>query len=681
MVRFSTCSKHRIRTPLVSIGGIIVLLTSVFPFYYGTSFAQSNDKVTEEGGLLDLMNTNATGNMSNFTNATENITNITGQAVLVGTINLSSIAKSAPYSGPHVFEHERSPFPFQPSNVTQNDTFQLQVPFHFLNSSSLRQPVNQSTNNITVPFGINQSINSSSLKQSVNQSQIGEFNIVAGRAGIDQPTNQCGGCMPADVQIAVGEGVRETGYQYAVEMINTAVQIFGYPFGCTTVSCQPPFATFPPGTLRTFFNLSATNTDRIFDPRIIYDVNSHRFFAALTDATTNSVRVAVSASANPLGNWKVINVPFGNCPDQPTIGAARSVFAISVNLFSNNCTPGSSAFMGAQFILINKDDLVAGSSTPRLSLVANPASLTPADPPTKPTSNAFAVRVVEDTHEPLKLVGTEPFNGKSYALIYQYSNYQGGCVENEGCYQVNCGPSPNPNIFLPLNVCPVEIETPNTPALADQPGTNINLDTGDNRITSASAAGNPRILVPSRDTGGSLWFAYNEGCDTEIDANSCFHLVKLRSETKTAGFDSHQFTRTIYKVHQDRPFTAAPNDVFYPALKVDRDQNLAVIFGTSSSSQFPSLAVSRQDYTPGAPPSEPLQPPATVVTGTSSDTSNSAQVGTPPPCTQCSRYGDYFGAAANPAERNWWLAGQWMTSDASGNAFYSTWIVPYFVRP
>jgi hypothetical protein len=207
-------------------------------------------------------------------------------------------------------------------------------------------------------------------------------------------------------------------------------------------------------------------------------------------------------------------------------------------------------------------------------------------------------------------------------------------------------------------------------------GTTVGLETGDNRIVSASAAGNP--FGP---TGGSLWFAYNEECDNST--NSCFHLVQLRSETrtiggtdKTVGTDFPRFTRTMYRLNQDFQVTASPNDVFYPALDVDRDQNLALIFGFSGSSQSPSLAVSRQDYNPGLPPSNSIQPPVTVVLGTSSDITSGGA------CTSaCSRYGDYFGAAANPVERNWWLAGEWMTTGPSGNAIYSTWIVPFFVRP
>lgn len=244
-------------------------------------------------------------------------------------------------------------------------------------------------------------------------------------------------------------------------------------------------------------------------------------------------------------------------------------------------------------------------------------------------------------------------------------------MPNQGCYQDTCGPSPSGE-FLPTNMCPVEIHTPISNANADQPGTTFQLAVGDNRITSASAAGDP-FFSP---TGGSLWFAYNEGCG-DAEKNSCFHLVQFREQTKAIGIGTHKVNKTNYVLHQDFPVTLAPNDVFYPALDVDRDQNMGLIFGFSGSSTFPSLAVSRQDYSPGIPPDPPLQPPATLVSGTTSESNKTGNCGS---STMC-RYGDYFGASANPNERNWWLVGEYMTTDSSSNPMYSTFIVPFFLRP
>jgi hypothetical protein len=622
------------------MGGIFILLASAFPFDYGTSFAQGLNQVTEENASLDAKKTSVATNVSTInTNTSGNVSNnYTGHGKLIATINASALPKSAPYSGPHILESEnetdQSPDLFHPSNVTKNETrpFQLPYPFHPLNSSSLKQPVNQTTNNFTDP--------------------------------IDQPNSQCY-CVPPDVQVAVGHRVPETRYQYAIEMTNLALQMFGYEFNCNPCS---NFAT-QTKALGPFFGLDPSNTDYLTDPRVIYDAINHRFFAAVIDGTNDTMLVAVSASANPLGTWHTFGFKFNACPDNPSIGTSSSIFAISGNLYPS-CMPNSTgAFMGVQLKLIEKNDLLTGSMNPRFKDIT-PKSLNPPDPPNPPTLKSL--RIVKDTFEPLKAVVMEQYkgNGNTYAIIFTYSNARGGCVDNEACYQDTCGPSPNGE-FLPTNMCTVEIHTPIPTANADQPGTTFQLATGDNRIQSASAGGNPLVLR-DRDTGGSLWFAYNEGCgDTE--KNSCFRLVKFREQSGPIGVGSHQVNKTIYKLQQDFPVTLAPNDVFYPALEVDRDKNMGLIFGFSGSSIFPSLAVSRQDFL-GTPP---LQPPATAVSGTVSETNKTNNCGS---STMC-RYGDYFGASANPNERNWWLAGEWMTTDSSSNPIWSTYIVPFFVRP
>jgi hypothetical protein len=273
---------------------------------------------------------------------------------------------------------------------------------------------------------------------------------------------------------------------------------------------------------------------------------------------------------------------------------------------------------------------------------------------------AFSLHVVkESTVGPiLNLVDIEPYNGKTYALVYSFSEYTGTCYDEEDCHPTFCV---HPVQFK--DTCGVEIHTPNGPVPAVQPGTRVTLDTGDNRILSASSG-------PFE----TMWFAYNEGCANS--RNSCFHLVQLHREVHTVAGS----TQMSYILKQDFEVSSAPNDAFYPALDIDNAGNMALIFGLSGSSQFPSLAVSRQDRdgTPNA-----IQTPATAVSGTSSDTRNSAGA-TGRICNPCARYGDYFEVAADPVELIWWLAGEYMTVNTTGGSstpIYSTLIVDFFVRP
>ena len=54
-----------------------------------------------------------------------------------------------------------------------------------------------------------------------------------------------------------------------------------------------------------------TGSDRISDPKLLFDGKSKRWFASLLDLTTNSVHVAVSITEDPVKTWNTYNIPFG----------------------------------------------------------------------------------------------------------------------------------------------------------------------------------------------------------------------------------------------------------------------------------------------------------------------------------------------------------------------------------
>ncbi len=66
-----------------------------------------------------------------------------------------------------------------------------------------------------------------------------------------------------------------------------------------------------------------------------------------------SIRVAVSAINDP--NPSIFNFKIGNCPDQPFITVSSDKVAISFNTLTKGCVQ---PFLGAQTLLINKDDMV-----------------------------------------------------------------------------------------------------------------------------------------------------------------------------------------------------------------------------------------------------------------------------------------------------------------------------------
>ncbi len=168
-----------------------------------------------------------------------------------------------------------------------------------------------------------------------------------------------------------------------------------------------------------------------------------------------------------------------------------------------------------------------------------------------------------------------------------------------------------------------------------QPGTSSTVNTNDFRIQDALWY------------KGAVWAAFDDACtptgDTQL--RSCIRLTKIT--TTGSPF-----------VSQDFDFGAKQQYNFYPALRVDQNGNLLAVYGFSNATIFPSLAVTGQLATD---PADSLASPRTLKAGTAADTST--------------RYGDYFGAALDPADPTIvWVAGEYHdSSTGSCQSFGSCW--------
>ena len=152
-----------------------------------------------------------------------------------------------------------------------------------------------------------------------------------------------------------------TGSNYVVEMVNldgaiyTKNGILIKEFG-----------------LDQFFNPSVNgfskSGDSLSDPSLLFDSQSGRWYASISDTTTQSIRVAISKTDNPTGIWRVYDFPFksqsNNCSDQPFIGVSNDKFVVAVNNWANNCDWYSDnrppEFRGVQFTVADKADLIGG---------------------------------------------------------------------------------------------------------------------------------------------------------------------------------------------------------------------------------------------------------------------------------------------------------------------------------
>ncbi len=330
--------------------------------------------------------------------------------------------------------------------------------------------------------------------------------------GLDE--NQCG-CSPPDVQVAVGP-------DNVVEMVNTSEEIWQKDgLHVTTVS------------LYTFYSVS--QSDFLSDPRVFFDPSTDRWFSSILDASTNSVKLAVSGSSDPTKSWSIYNVSFGaNCPDQPSIAASNGILIVSANDFSNCLT--SPTLLGAQYFVLNKTQMVAGIQNPTMKPFGpdmTEFSIMPAKS-LGPTSTMYMVTIDTNT---------------STLRLYSIS-----------------GQAANPSVHTD----DFPIRTVNIPPGASQKGTGTPLETNDDRVLDAAWY------------AGNLWLTLTDSCTPvgDTQARSCVRLVEVDTNSS--------------KVIQDFDVGTAGTYYFYPALTIDGRGDVDVIFGYSSSSSFPGLMVGTQ---------------------------------------------------------------------------------------
>ncbi len=181
-----------------------------------------------------------------------------------------------------------------------------------------------------------------------------------------------------------------------------------------------------------------------------------------------------------------------------------------------------------------------------------------------------------------------------------------------------------------LSTLALSIRPTTAPPKAVQEGTSFTLDTGDGQA------------LGSLWFRGRLWLSLDDACTPAGDTQprSCLRLILVDTGNGT--------------VKQDFDYSRAAAYYFYPALGIDASGDLVVTFGTSSVAGYPALMVASQLL---GDPANTLQSPTVL------------RAGSAPYSTGCTsgvcRYGDYFGAASDPADPSLvWVAGEY--AGASG---------------
>jgi hypothetical protein len=403
-------------------------------------------------------------------------------------------------------------------------------------------------------------------------------------------SNDTSPAAPPDTQVAVGPS-------FVAEAVNSELSVWSRT-----------------GSFVTGYDLNASFSVaagfNFTDPRLTYDVLSGRWFLSGFDfdASNNSdTYLAVSTSTDPTGAWLIYTVTShaGTITDQPKFGVSGDKVVMSWNDF----TGSPLAFAGQETWVLQKSDLLAGSSVQAVSFPVDPSRSAPV-PVTSLTTTSTEYVVYNNTCSGRDGIGTGDCTTGSSSL---------GLVAITG--------TPANGDVAWNESDPAITETRNPPPAA-QPNSAPAISTNDDRLLSAVWQ------------NGTLWASANDGCDPGSGTQACLRLI----EVTTGGAPA-----TI----ADRDLGGAGVDMYYPAVMVDSSGDPYVVATQSSASMYPSVVVLGESASSGGFVMVNLRP----------GTGNFSCVG----CGE-NRWGDYSGAAIDPSNRSdVWVAGEYGTAAGGVN--------------
>jgi len=354
------------------------------------------------------------------------------------------------------------------------------------------------------------------------------------------------GAFPPDTQIAVGPN-------HVFEAVNDWVRIWSRQ-------------TTPPSTaydvdLGTFFGVGflTTLTDVVSDPRVLYDRASDRWFVSCVTLesllNTADWRLAVSKTGDPAGAYTLYAATFsGTFPDFPSLGLSDDKLALTGNAY----TISTEQFLGSEFLIAKKADLVAGVSAPASAFFGPPQAV-----------DSIQAAQSLSTTSTLYLAAV-PGDGQSSTLqMWSITGLPGN--------------------GLSVTTTPLTQQTTLViPPDAVQPNSTIGIATNDVRL----------LNLVYRD--GSLWMGSTTGCTPagDTDVRACVHYAQVDAANRS--------------VTQEIVFGEPGVYYYYPAVALDANDNMVTVFNRSSAAEFASV------YTSGHNASDAigaLQAPALIHAG------------------------------------------------------------------
>jgi len=420
----------------------------------------------------------------------------------------------------------------------------------------------------------------------------------------DGPGEKDGGGFPPDDAIAAGPN-------YLVTAINALVGIYDKS-GNRIGSLQQMVSFF--GSL----GLSGSYSD----PRVLYDATAGRFIVVddlvglpscfITCTVTGShILVAISKTGDPTGSWtKYAFDTWGLDPnnaantwaDYPMVGLDSSELYIATDQWDvcDLLNSGSCVFSDAWVSAISLSDLYAGSSSPALTTF-------------KDIKTAADV-MVSQVQPAFNASGTPPQEFLAAALYPSDTHATSSSILSLLSIDMSGTPA--------LKEVDLSVPSYSLPPNAPQPGTSVPIATNkDFRLINAVWA------------DGSLWCAHTVADDNGTSAIVRWYKISL--------------TNLSSATLQDSGTIRGSGNAYFPAMMVGPNNQVNVVFGTSSASQYASASYTGRS---GGDPPGTMRTPIIYAPGLATYTySVNDSNGNP-----IYRWGDYSGIALDQQNRTTW---------------------------
>ncbi len=326
------------------------------------------------------------------------------------------------------------------------------------------------------------------------------------------------GWIPPDTMGAVGR-------DHIVELINGTYRVYDKNTGSALAQ----------SSLNVFWsNAGASRINNAFDPRVVYDPFSERWFASSVDngAAANNILLAVSNSDNPLDGWTGFAIDSdsddSHWADFETLGFNLDGVFVAANMF--DLRDGSNETRAA-ILAVPKSDLIGATPTVANATLFQDIAL---------SGTGFAIQPIVDLDN----------SGMPQGLLAAY-NTGSGVLK----YSSLTGSVSSPTLSTGGGF--IAVDPYAEPPSAEQPGPKQDIDVADSRLSSNVVR-----------VGGSLW-----GVQTvESGGRAALRWFEIDEATGTAV--------------QEGLISDTELDFYYGSIAVSHDGFVAVGFSGSSENEF-----------------------------------------------------------------------------------------------